>query len=172
MAPGIPGVDEQEQRDRVPRGTYRRIAETGRLRVAEGLNVPKVADLVDMITSAWGTPEVILCDRARLAELKDAHIGCPLTPRVTRWFDAAADIRATRKLAKDGPLAVDPESRLLVSASLSAALVKNDDQGSFRLVKRSNNVGRDDVAAALVLCCGAHERGAAAAPSWTYEGAA
>ena len=80
-------------------------------------------------------------------------------PRVTRWSEASEDIRATRKYAADGPLACDPASRDLITASLAAAMVKNDDQGSVRLVKRgTNNTGRDDVAAALTLACGALSR--------------
>ena len=73
---------------------------------------------------------------------------------------AAEDIRALRKLALDGPLSVELASRNLIGASLAAAMVKNDDQGSVRLQKRgSNNTGRDDVAAALVLACGAQTFG-------------
>ena len=54
---------------------------------------------------------------------------------------------------------VDVDSRLLVAASLMVAYVKTDDQGSYRLVKRSTaNTARDDVAAALVLAAGAYER--------------
>ena len=37
VAPGLPDLAEQERRDRVPAGTYRRLAETGALRVAQGL---------------------------------------------------------------------------------------------------------------------------------------
>ena len=60
----------------------------------------------------------------------------------------------------DGPLNVGLESRALIEASLSQARVKNDDQGSFRMVKRDpkNNTGRDDVAAALVLAAGSMDR--------------
>ena len=63
-------------------------------------------------------------------------------------------------MALDGPLNVGPESRLLLQASLAQARVKNDEQGSYRLVKRDpkNNTGRDDVAAALVLAAGAADR--------------
>ena len=82
-----------------------------------------------------------------------------MTPRVTRWFDAAADIRALRSLALDGALAVDERSRGLLTASLSAATVFGDDGGNMRLVKRgTNNQARDDVAAALTLAAGAHSR--------------
>ena len=73
--------------------------------------------------------------------------------------EAAFDIRALRKLVKDGPVVVSEDSRLLVAASLTVAHVKNDDQGSFRLTKKdANNASRDDVAAALVLVAGAYER--------------
>lgn len=40
VAPGLPGLEAQEKRDRVPAGTYRRLAESGALRVAAGLRVP------------------------------------------------------------------------------------------------------------------------------------
>ncbi len=67
--------------------------------------------------------------------------------------------RALRKIAADGPLACEESSRLLVAASLSAAMVKNDDQGSVRLVKRgTNNTARDDVAHALALAAGSFVR--------------
>ena len=39
VAPGIPSIEDQEKRDRVPRGTYRALARSGALRVAEGLRV-------------------------------------------------------------------------------------------------------------------------------------
>ena len=73
--------------------------------------------------------------------------------------EASEDIRALRRGVKDGPLTVAPECRALIEASLSAAMVKNDDSGSTRLVKAgSNNTARDDVAAALTLAAGAHSR--------------
>ena len=56
-------------------------------------------------------------------------------------------------------MSVAEGSRPLLAASLSVAMVKNDDQGSVRLVKRaSDNSARDDVAAALVLAAGALAR--------------
>ena len=159
VAPGIPDLEAQEKRDRVPWGTYRKLARSGALRVAEGLRVQPPAALVHAVREAWGAPEVVFCDRFRLAELQDAAVGVPLVPRVARWSEAAEDIRAARRLALDGPLAVDPASRPLLATSLAAAMVANDDQGSVRLVKRgTNNTGRDDVAAALVLACGALSR--------------
>ena len=62
-------------------------------------------------------------------------------------------------MAKDGPLSVDPGSAALLEASLAVAMVKNDDAGNVRPLKRgSNNQSRDDVAFALTLGAGAHQR--------------
>ena len=158
-APGIPSLDEQEKRDRAPRGVYRVLAQSGALSVAEGLRVQPPAQLVQAVLGRWGAPEVVICDRFRLNELRDAARGVPVLPRVSRWSEAAEDIRALRKMSADGPLACEDKSRALLTASLSAATVKSDDQGSVRLVKRdTNNTARDDVAAALVLAMGEFAR--------------
>ena len=159
VAPGIPNLEEQERRDRVPRGTYRALADRGVLIQATGLRVPPASLLVEQITKTWGRPSRLVCDRFRLDELRDAQIPCRLESRITRWSEASYDIRAVRSASKDGPFAVAECSRSLLEASLSVATVKNDDQGSFRLVKRTrNNESRDDVAAAFCLAAGAFAR--------------
>ena len=160
LAPGIPGIEAQEKRDRTPRGVYRALVENGSLRVAEGLRVPTPAMLHTAALEAFGAPQRILCDRFALGSVKDAVRGVvPVIDRVTRWSDATVDIGALRKMAMDGPLSCVPSARPLLTASLGAAMVKNDDQGSCRLVKRdSNNTGRDDVCAALVLAAGSLQR--------------
>lgn len=159
VAPGVPSLEAQEKRDRVPAGIYRTLAAGGALTVAAGLRVQPPAALVRAIREAWGAPEVIFCDRFRLPELLDCVNGTPVVPRIARWSEASEDIRACRKLALDGPLSCAPESRPLLTASLGASMVKTDDQGSVRLQKRgTNNCGRDDVAAALVLAAGALSR--------------
>ena len=62
-------------------------------------------------------------------------------------------------MTKDGPLSVEKGSRSILQASLSVAFVKNDDQGSVRLVKKSaDNSARDDAAAALLLSAGGWDR--------------
>ena len=156
VCPGIPTVAAQEKRDRVPKGLYRTLVAGGRLRVADGLRIPPAGMLVDMAVAEWGPPRAIVCDRFRLADLQDTLPPCPVSPRITRWSEASADIRDLRKLALDGPLSCEPSSRDLVTASLAVAMVRNDDQGNCRLVKRtSDNTARDDVAAALLLAAGA-----------------
>jgi len=166
VAPGIPSIADQEKRDGVPAGLYRKLVQSGRLDIADGLRVPPVGLLVNRIVGEWGRPKVILCDRFRLDDLKDALPPCPVSPRVTRWSDAAADIRDTRKLTLDEGLSVEPTSRNLLSASLAVAIVKNDDQGNVRLIKRGGHYkARDDVAAALVLAAGAFMRWRQTRPS-------
>ena len=160
VAPGVPSVEAQEKRDRVPRGTYRRLIDAGLLHVAEGLRVPPVPLLLDAVRAAWGASDHIICDRFRLAELLDHARGTQVVPRVTRWSEASEDIRAVRRLFVDGPITPTKASRPLLIASLAVAMVKNDDQGSTRLIKQdpNNNTGRDDVAAALTLAAGSLSR--------------
>ena len=160
VAPGIPDLDEQERRDRVPAGTYSRLFDRGQLEIAEGLRVQPVAAMWDLIRTAWGKPQLIVLDRFRLGEMEDAvKHGARLEPRVSRWSEASFDIRSLRAMALDGPMAVDEDSQALLETSLAQAMVKSDDAGNTRLVKKgSNNQSRDDVAAALTLAAGALAR--------------
>ena len=69
---------------------------------------------------------------------------------MTRWSESSEDIRALRKMARDGPLSVENGSAALLEASLAVASVKADDAGNVRLQKRgSNNQSRDDVGSSL-----------------------
>ena len=120
----------------------------------------------------FGFPVLAIADRARINELRDAVGGdVPLVDRVTRWFQSSEDIRALRKLALDENLNCDPGSAALIGYSLAVAMVKGDEQGNTRLVKRgSNGEARDDVAAALLLAAGAQARLAANPPRvFTFE---
>ena len=157
---GIPAVTELEKRDQVPAGIYQKLIDSGSLIVATGLRVPPVSMLVQEIKRRWGRPRSLTCDRFRLSELKDAASGlCEIIPRTTRWSESSEDIRSLRAGCQDGPLSVSPCSRELLTASLAAAQVINDDAGSFRLIKRgSNNTGRDDCAASWLLASGARDR--------------
>lgn len=159
IAPGVPSLDAQERRDRVPSGTYRRLVDLGSLELADGLRVPPVALLVER-AMRWH-PRAIVCDRARYAELLDAVRGrCRVITRVSKWDESTADIRGFRMLALDGPLAVDRGSVALLQASLAAARVKSNDSGEVRLVKRDqhNNTSRDDCADAWVRAAGVVSR--------------
>ena len=165
LAPGIPSIEDQEKRDRVPRNAYRRLVEGGRLRIDAGLRVQRPAHLHRAAVEAWGTAAAIYTDRFRLSELRDVVGGANLIPRIARWSDATEDIRALRRIAGDGPLSVDQPSRDLLGVSLAQALVRSDDQGSVRLQKKSHdNTGRDDVAHALTLAAGGFIRSSSRRP--------
>ena len=152
VAPGLPSIEAQERRDRVPRGTYRRLIEVGSLTVAEGLRVPPVASIMRQIRE-W-QPRVILCDRFRHGEVLDSNPPCLVVPRVSRWSSSTEDITHLRRMAADGPLSIAVGSRHLLAASLSAAKVITDDAGNVRLSKSKENTARDDVAASLILSAG------------------
>ena len=94
------------------------------------LNVMPCSSAVSILAFPVGAPESVICDRFRLGELQDCVNGTPVVPRVSRWSEAAFDIRSLRKLAADGPFTVAEPSRPLLAASLSVALVENDDQGN------------------------------------------
>ena len=159
VCPGIPTLDAQEKRDGVPRGTYSRLADEGVLVTATGLRIPPAKMLLKLVADTWGRPAGMIVDRFRLPELRDAGVPCAVQARRNRWSEAAFDIRALRSRTKDGPFAVAEDSRSLLAASLAVATVRNDDQGSTRLVKGdTNNKARDDVAAALLLAAGLFER--------------
>ena len=161
LAPGLPPLGDQETRDNVPRGTYSRLADQGVLIQAVGLRVPPATMLMELIKKTWGLPSGLICDRFRLDELHDAGVPCRITSRVTRWSESSYDIRALRSRAVDGPFSVAECSRDLLAASLSVAMVKNDDGGSVRLIKKgTNNQARDDVSAAFILAAGEFERAA------------
>ena len=163
-APGIPSIADQARRDNVPTGVYTKLAANGSLSLAQGLRVQPPSALWEAICDRWGVPVSIVCDRFRLSELQDA-VGnaCKIEPRVTQWSSSSADIRALRKICRDGPLSVDPGSRNLLMVSFSAAYVENDKAGNSRLIKKSSdNKARDDVAAAATLAAGAFERASAA----------
>ena len=158
VAPGVPSLELQEKRDRVAPGTYTTLADAGVLVTDGDRRVPRPEVLLDLV-KPW-RPERVICDRFRVDELRDVAGRLPIHPRVCRWSEAGEDIRALRKMALDGPMSVGPESRALIAASLGVSKIKNDDQGSYRLVKRdgTNNTARDDVAAALTLLAGAMDR--------------
>ena len=158
VCPGIPDIPALEKRDRVASGTYAELVASGTLRVAHGLEVPPVSMLIEHLTDAWGTPASIIADRHREGNLRDASQGIPIELRVTRWFEAASDVRDLRRLCKDGPFSLENSSRSLMAASLSVAQIKSDDTGNSRLVKSSQNTARDDVAAAWLLVAGAYSR--------------
>ena len=159
VAPGLPDLETQEKRDQVPKGTYQRLVSTGRLIVEDGVVHQTAKFLHEHCYEAWGPPQVVVADRFKFDTLRPLVRDCPLVARVSRWSEATSDIAALRKMAADGPLSIEEDSRPLLMASLAVSEVLNDDQGNVRLVKKgSNNCSRDDISAALVLGAGVLHR--------------
>ena len=158
VAPGIPDLEEQEKRDRVPKGTYTALEKAGYLIAAPGLRVQPVDDFARMIEIKWPQAEEIIADRHRMDELRQ-YSTLVVRERTTVWFQSSEDIRALRKWAKDGPMNIEKGSRKLITASLAVAMIKADEKGNTMLVKRGfNNESRDDVCAAMLLAVGEMER--------------
>ena len=155
VCPGIPDVETQEKRDSVEPGTYQRLIDGGRLMVAGGVRVPPPSILMAFITSQW-QPRHVVSDDHRSNELRDVlPSGVRLVVQPKGWKHSSEDVRALRRMAEDGPAAVDPSSRSLLRASLSVAVVKHDEFGNMRMVKGgTHNKARDDVAAAWLLAAG------------------
>ena len=162
LAPGEPSIEDQELRDRQPRGTYQRLVDAGLLFVDHGYQVQRPAVLWEHVKEWLGqVPVRVISDRFEAKKWADAIRGeAPIESRVWQWSTASDDIRSLRAGIKDGPLVVDVESRPLVSHSLAEAVVENDTSGSSRLVKKdpSNNSGRDDVAVSVTLAAGGWDR--------------
>jgi len=158
MTGGLPTLDKREKMDRVPKGAYHQLVEDGVLHVEEGFHEPKIENLAKHLRPLG--PRIVVADRTEIDKVKDYMRGFRVVDRRSRWSEATYDIDACRRFAKDGPFAVEPRSARLISVSMQSTIVKNDDMGLSRLVQRdpSNNAGRDDVSAALVLAAGAMAR--------------
>ena len=156
VCPGVPDLAERERQDAMPRGLYQRLADDGVLLTEEGRRVSEPETLLTHLVGLDIKPDTIYVDRFLIGRLRDAVAGrWPVVERVTRWSEATEDITGFRRLVLDGPLSIAPECRALARVSLSQAVVRGDDQGSVRLVKRRNSRSRDDVAVCATLTAGA-----------------
>ena len=155
---GLPSLADRERQDGAPRGSYEALANAGSLIVDEGLRVTTAAAAVAEIgRRGWG-PSTIVCDLFRLPDVRDAT-KLRVRPRRLRWNEASEDIGALRRLALDGNLAVHPEAVHVLSVSMASAGVERDTSANMRLSRDSSgHRRRDDLAAALVLAAGEHQR--------------
>ena len=159
VCPGVPDLKTRERQDAQPRGLYLQLQREGSLIVDEGVRVSRPATLIDHLLKIGIRPGLCICDRFLVGSLRDSVGGrWPVIPRTARWSESTEDIAGFRQLAKDGPMAIAPESRGLALLALSEASTISDDQGSTRLTKRRSGRSRDDVAVASVLACGALAR--------------
>lgn len=127
-----------------------------------GVNPGRVADvgaLLGRVRDTWGAPGVIVCDRWRLAELRDTLDRMdwgrlPVMPRGQGYQDGNADVRRFREAVAERR--VHPAALyLLLEAGVADATLVADPAGNIKLAKSTEGGrrgrARDDVAAAAIL---------------------
>ena len=161
--PELPGLAARGLADGVG-DLYLRMAERGELFQA-GRRVSDLGALLRECLDRWGRPVAIVCDRWRLAELKQQLevVRFPLTELIERgqgFRDGGQDVRDFR-IAVLGER-VRPSRSLLLTAAMSEARVTGDPSGNWKLAKhvqggrRAN--ARDDACAAAVIAVAAGYR--------------
>ena len=154
--PELPGLADRGLRDGVG-GLYADMAARGELLIA-GRRVASVGQLLEQALERWGRPGVIVCDRWREAELRDAleAVGFPLTALTVRgmgWKDGGEDVRIFRRACLEGR--VKPERSLLLRAAMAEARVATDVSANAKLAKKTEGgrraCARDDAVAAAIL---------------------
>ena len=161
--PELPSLAERGLADGVG-DLYLRMAERGELFQA-GRRVSDLPALLRECLERWGRPVAIICDRWRLAELKQhlEAVRFPLADLVERgqgFKDGGQDVRDFRAAVLGDH--VRPSRSLLLTAAMSEARVTGDPSGNWKLSKhvqggrRAN--ARDDACAAAILCVAAGYR--------------
>ena len=156
--PEIPSLRKRGVKDGVG-DRYLRMHRREELIVA-GRRVSDISILMTSAVTRYGTPELIVCDAWRLAQLKEVleQIGFPLTSIVTRRMgpkDGGADIRRFRRTCLSGH--VRPETSLLLRSAISEARARLDIAGNMMLDK-SRHRAKDDAAAAAILAVAEGDR--------------
>ena len=153
---------------------YTRMAQRGELLVQPGRRVPDYGQFVRDIRARWGAPAVIVCDRYREGELRDALDAGrmpgprPVIVRGMGWKDGGEDVRRFVRAVLEGRVKA-PRSLLLRSAIGEARTVA-DVAGNRKLAKSTQGgrraLARDDAAAAVILAVAeADRRGWAVRPA-------
>ena len=154
--PELPSLAQRGLKDGVGK-LYADMYAAGELIVA-GRRVASIPDLLQAVLTRWGKPGLIVCDRWRVDELRDAleEVKFPLTNLVTRgqgYRDGGVDVREFRKACLSDR--VHPVKSLLLRAAMAEARVKGDEAGNEKLSKGSEGGrrlrARDDATAAAIL---------------------
>ena len=160
---------------------YCQMAERGELFQA-GRRVSDIPALLRECLERWGRPVAIVCDRWRLAELKQnlEAIRFPLAELVERgqgFKNGGQDVRDFRAAILGD--CVRPSQSLLLRASMSEARVTGDPSGNWKLAKhvqggRRANARDDSCAAAIIAVAEGYRRWTAKPkrPRWRYRGMA
>ena len=151
-----PNLAERGVRDGVE-GLYVECGRRGELLTLGGRTVP-VADLLAEALSRFGRPTVVVADRWREGELRDALEAAriPAAALVVRGMgfrDGGEDVRAFRRACAEGR--VTPSPSLLLRSAMAEARTVSDPAGNSKLSKATEGGrrlrARDDAAAAAIL---------------------
>ena len=176
--PCEPSLAERGLRDGVG-NLYVECARRGEL-VTLGENAVDISALLAEALQRFGRPSLLVADRWREAELRDAltAAGVPVATLELRGMgfkDGAEDVRAFQRAVADGR--VVPLPSLLLRSAMSEARTISDPAGNQKLSKGSQGGrrlrARDDAAAAAILAVAAGvRRPAKPKPRWRYHGLA
>ena len=145
-----------------------------------GQRASDVSELLQAALDRFGRPAVVVADRWREAELRDAldKAGVPGAELVVRGMgfkDGGEDVRNFQRAMADGR--VVPVPSLLLRSAMSEARTVSDPAGNSKLSKSTQGGrrkrARDDAAAAAILAVAAGvRRPAAPTRRWRYRGMA
>lgn len=162
---GIPDLAERGRRDSVG-SLYAMMARRGELVAQPGRRVPDYGDFVGEVLARWDAPSVIVMDRHKEPEFRDAldagrmPPGRPLVVRGMGWRDGSEDVRRFVRAVLERRVAA-PRSLLLRSA-IGEARTISDVSGNRKLAKETQGgrrrLARDDVAAAAILAVAEADR--------------
>ena len=150
--PELPDLRERGLRDGVG-GQYTEMARRGELVIA-GRRVASVPALLREALRRWGHPAVIVSDRWREGNLRDAleAAGVPFTSLAFRgqgFKDGGEDVRTFRAACLADT--VKPSRSLLLRSAMAEARVQSDPAANFKLRKMRGGRARDDAVAAAIL---------------------
>ena len=170
----VPDLYKRGEQDGVGR-LYVRAHEAGELLVLGQRAVP-YRELIEAALGRLGRPEIIACDRWRLAELQDALEVVGLFPAIHSrgqgYKDGAEDVRQFRRAIAEGKVTVPRQ--IFLSQCMGEARVISDPAGNQKLAKSSEGGrrarARDDSAAAAILAVAVGYRSGRQAPQVIYHG--
>lgn len=166
--PELPSLAERGLKDGVG-SLYGRMNQRGELHIA-GRRVADIHYLLRTALAKWGSPEAIVTDRWREAELRQTldDIAFPYLRHVFRGMgfkDGGEDVRLFRAACLRGE--VRPPQSLLLRSGMYQARVAVDPAGNSKLVKSGSGGGkhfqpRDDAVQASILAVAEGVRAGAA----------
>ena len=157
IAPGMPGLSDQEREDHVHEGTYAELVQSGGLAVDAGRAVPDIGLLLERIWP-W-EPLALVCDNYRAPELHQAVSGrVRIIERARSGGESTSNVQNLRSLLLDSKAGVTQSSRALLGAAWGQTNLIISPDGLAKVTKLDERRSRDDAAAALLLAAGEQAR--------------